>query len=391
MKNGLILIIMLTLSAAGAAQKHPYEVKFSYQIESDLAAGKIYPTRAGLLYSLIGDYYNSNQYSDIPVSWGVDRLDLDEHTTRDALPFIIEKAKEHSIVIISENHLKPQHRIFASETIRELSKIGFKHLGLETFANISNKNTLLDETLSARGYPLNSPLTGTYTLEPSMGILVRNAIALDYDLFAYEESEKIKGKDRDEIQADNIVRYLENNPNARIIIVCGLHHAIESNKVKRDGVFWMANYLTRKLSIDPLTIYQDNFTEKFIENEHPALKNLRVRRPSVFVDENGEMVKLTEHVDIEVIHPKTIYMNGRPDWLYRDQRYRPVAIKLKTVDQNFPRIISAFPQGERNSVPVDRIELKHKHDNKVLILKQGSYRITMYDGEKTEEYIQTVD
>ena len=379
---------MVILSQLALAQTHPYEVKFSHQIESELAEEKIRPSRAGLLYSLIGDYHNSNQYSDIPISWGVDSLSLESYSTQNAIRKIVEVAEKQQVVIISENHLKPQHRIFANKVITELAKIGFEHLGLETFTTISNSNTLLDSTLSERGYPLNSPLTGTYTLEPQMGNLVRNAIKSNLKLFAYERSQKIEGKDRDEIQADNIIKYLELNPKARIIIVCGFHHAIESNMVKRGNSYWMAKYLKEKSGIDPLTIYQDNFTEKFIETEHFLLKDLKIDEPSVFVHKSGQIVSVTQNVDIEIIHPKTIYIDGRPNWLFESNK--PVKVNLDSFDINFPIIVSAFLIDEVNSVPIDRIELKHKYDKKLLALKAGEYRITIYDGEVINEYNQTV-
>jgi len=388
MKLQLILAFVVIFSQFALAQNQPYEVKFSYQIESELAEEKIRPSRAGLLYSLIGDYHNSNQYSDIPISWGVDSLSLESYPIQNALQKIVEAAEKHQVVIISENHLKPQHRIFANEVITELAKIGFEHLGLETFTAISNSNTLLDSTLSERGYPLNSPLTGTYTLEPQMGNLVRNAINSNLNLFAYERSQKIEGKDRDEIQADNIIKYLELHPKARIILVCGFHHAIESNLVKRKNSFWMAKYLKEKSGIDPLTIYQDNFTEKFIETEHILLKNLKIDEPSVFVHKSGQIVSITENVDIEVLHPKTIYIDGRPNWLFKINK--PVKVDLESFDINFPVIVSAFLIDEVNSVPIDRIELKHKYDNKTLALKTGEYRITIYDGEVAREYNQSV-
>ena len=81
-----------------------------------------------MLYSLIGDYYNSIQYSDIPVSWGLDSISMDAYSTEDALSRIITEAKEHQIVIISENHLRPQHRIFADKIITELAKIYNKNV-----------------------------------------------------------------------------------------------------------------------------------------------------------------------------------------------------------------------------------------------------------------------
>lgn len=390
-KKRYLLFLLLSLGQFLFGQSHPYEVKYSYQIETDLADEKIAPSRAGLLYSLIGDYNNSIQYSEMPVSWGLDTLALSDYSMENALSKIVKEAKNHQIVIISENHLKPQHRVFADKLIGELSKMGFDHLGLETFANISNSNELLDSKLIERGYPLNSPLTGTYTLEPQMGKLVRNAINAKLKLFAYERSDKIKGKDRDEIQADNIIKYIKSNPNSKIIILCGFYHAIESTQIKRDNKFWMAKYLKDKIGVDPLTIYQDNFTEKHIENEHPILKSLNISDPSVFVDKSGKIVRLTKHVDIEVIHPKTIFVNNRPNWLYDGGVNRAVKVKTKSEELDFPIIVEAYPIDENNSVPVDRIELKHKYDNKVLVLSKGEYRIVLRDRDQIIEYNQTIE
>lgn len=386
-----LLSLFLCVGQFAFAQSHPYQVKFSYQIEQQLAEEKIRPARAGLLYSLIGDYHNSVQFSDIPVSWGVDSLDVEEYALESALPKIIEAAREHQIVIISENHLRPQHRIFAAQIIAALSQIGYQHLGMETLASISNGYTLLDSTLNERGYPLSSPLTGTYTFEPQMGNLVRQAHQSGLNLFAYEKRQKVEGKDREEIQADNIIQYVEAYPDSKIIIFCGFYHAIESDRIKRGTAFHMAKYLKYKLGIDPLTIYQDNFTEKFIYNEHPSLGSLAVDEPSVFIDKSGEVAQLTQHIDIEVIHPKTAYRNNRPSWLYRDNGYKAVEPELDNMELDYPIIVEAYLADEENSVPVDRIEIKHPYDSKALVLNKGEYRIVVIDGVQKNEYQKTVN
>jgi len=382
----LILISLFLFIKNNDAQSHPYEVKFSHQIENGVSTETLRPSRAGLLYSLIGDYHTANSYSDFPISWGVDSLDLDSFDVVDALPLIITEAKKHQIVIISENHLKPQHRIFAKKIINELSKFGFNHFGLETFSSTENSNLLLDTELIERGYPLDSQMTGIYSLEPNMGELVRDAINHNYTFFAYERSQKIEGKDRDEIQADNIVRYLNLHPGEKVIILCGFHHVIESDLPKRGNFKWMAKHLKDKMGINPLTIYQDNFTEKFIEDEHPYLCKMSVLSPSLFVDNNMNIVPISEHVDIEVIHPKTIYKNGRANWLYENEDYRVVPIKKDVIELNYPIIASAYRKGEVNSVPVDRIEIKHKYGVSNLVLKSGTYRINLFDGEAEFDY-----
>jgi len=391
MKLQSTLFLFFFWICAVCSQQHPYSVRFSHQIEKEIAEEKISSNRAGLLHSLIGNYHNAISYSDIPVSWGLDSLELSDVQVMNALDIILKAAKDHKMVIISENHLKPQHRIFANKLISKLSKYGYGHLGLETFSSMPGSNDLLDSLLMVRGYPLDSPLTGTYTLEPIMGDLVRKAMKSNYKLFAYERSGRKAKKDRDEIQADNIISYIKDNPFAKIIIVCGFHHAIESNVMKRGKSFWMAKYIKDKTGIDPLTIYQDNFTEKVIEDEHPILKSLKISVPSVFVYEDGLPMNLSDQVDIEVIHPKTNYRNGRPDWIYTSENHKAIKVNRNNLDLDFPIIVSAYLRGEVNSVPIDRIELKHKYDSKALVLEPGNYRITIFDGSNTYEYNEIVD
>ena len=137
--------------------------------------------------------------------------------------------------------------------------------------------------------------------------------------------------------------------------------------------------------MDPLTIYQDNFTEKFINNEHGLISKVNLTTPSVFTDANSSLVSLSPHVDIEILHPKTVYINGRPDWMYRDGLRKTVEVDKNRI-ADYPVMISAVPMGEFDSVPVDRIELKHQYDTKAaLVLAPGAYRIEIYDGTNVTE------
>ncbi len=390
MKNLLVALILLNIGHGAKAQRTPFALKFSHQIESGIADGSIRPTRAGTLYSFIGEYYNASSYSDIPISWGLDSVRVDDYTIMEALPYIVDRAKDHQIVIISENHLRPQHRIFAKWLLGKLGQQGFRHLGVETFIHLNNSTVLFDSNLVNRGYPLDSPVTGTYTMEPKMGDLVRRALTLGYVPFAYEASAKVAGKDRDEVQADNIIKYLLTNPGARIVIVCGFHHAIESEVIKRRSSYWMAKYLKDKTGIDPLTIYQDNFTEKFVMNEHPCLTELDISLPSIFTDGEGEVIRFSDQVDIEIVHPITRYRNGRPAWMYENDDFNPVPIKIDRDKTKFPVIVSAYKKGEEDGVPIDRMEIKYKYDHKVLVLDKGEYLVRIFDGTSYDDYLETV-
>jgi hypothetical protein len=385
------IICFLFLSQLLFSQKEFYEARFSYEIERDLADGVIKVNSPQFLYSLIGEYHLAQLYQIKASYLGIDTLDFGELNVESALLRIVDEAKKYRVVIISENHGMPQHRIFASRIISELRKLGFGHLGLETFLNVDNRNDLLDHSISLRGYPFNSPITGTYTLEPQMGKLVRNAIQLGYKLFAYEKSANDGKKDREEIQADNILKYLNSHPYSKIIIYCGFHHAIESNAIKFDSTFYMAKYLKDKSGIDPLTIYQDNFSEKFILDEHPYMNKINITEPSTFIDKNGEIARISEHFDIEIIHPKTRYIEGRPSWLFQNKISKAVKVKWEDLKIIFPILVAAYPVNEINSVPVDRIELKHQYDEKVLVLDPGEYKIIVTDREKNVEYIERVE
>lgn len=393
MKINIAFIIILSFYCTLLiAQSHPYELKMSHEIEASLATEEIRESRAALLYSLIGEYEKSNVLSEVPLGWDIDKVDVVDYKIENALPKIVEEAKNSQIVIISENHLKPQHRIFAKQLIIELAKIGYTALGMETLSSVDNNNNPLDEKLVERGYALNNPMTGTYTLEPRMANVVRTALQLDFDLFSYERTLKIKGVDRDIIQANNIIKYIEANPEKKIVILCGFHHVIESDRVKRGNVNWMAYNLKTKTGIDPLTIYQDHFTEKFKLPEHPFLKNISVEQPSVFTKTDGGIAQLTDEVDIEVIHPKTTYIKNRPHWLKENETYQFVEVRFDSENDtiNLPVIAQAILFDESEGVPMDIIEVTNLDQDNYFVLPKGQYRIRISDGQKDYEYYQVV-
>lgn len=51
----------------------------------------------------------------------------------------------------------------------------------------------------------------------------------------------------------------------------------------------------------------------------------------------------------------------------------------------------AHLKSEQNGVPADRIELRHRYDNKVLVLRKGENLIKIFDGENSIEYGEYVE
>lgn len=359
------------------------ELLFSHEIESRIVENKIRSSSAAYNYTYIGNYRSAIQNSDIPISWGVDTLNLENYLMKNAISEIIQIAKDKEIIIISESHLKPQHRIFAKQIIEGLSKHGFNHLGLETFTvNYDHENQLLDQELNKRGYPLASPFSGTFTMEPQMSNLVRSAFSHGYHFFGYERAKKVPGKDREEIQADNVVQYINNTNAKKIILLCGWHHAIESDRLKRKQFFYMAKYIKDKTGIDPLTIYQDNFTEKSVYNEHPILQKLTIESPQVFM-EGDQVAHISKEVDIEVIHPKTTYIDNRASWLFQTPNHKSYHIDTDTITMKYPIFVKAFLKTDQiDAVPIDIVELRHQYERKPLVLPLGSYNILITNKEE---------
>ena len=121
-----------------------------------------------------------------------------------AIEYILEKAKEHQIVIINEGHHMPQHRVFTTQLLEGLKEQGFNHLGLETYF----ANPKADSLLQENGYPTLK--SGYYTKEPQFGNLVREAHKQGYKVFGYESQGHKNGKEREINQARNIKEYIKN-------------------------------------------------------------------------------------------------------------------------------------------------------------------------------------
>ncbi len=143
--------------------------------------------------------------------------------------------------IINEAHHVPKHRAFTRSLLKELYANGYRYLGLEA---------LFDAAVNETKFPVIE--TGYYTKEPEFGNLISEALATGFTLFSYEASQGKNGKEREIEQAENIQKFIENNPKAKVLIHCGYAHAYEN-----DYPAWgkaMAGRLKQNMNIDPLTI-----------------------------------------------------------------------------------------------------------------------------------------
>lgn len=283
----------------------------------------------------IGQYQKVNSINDLALNWGLDSLAheelklLEQFRFVDAYQEILDQAKEHEMLIITESHTKPNHRVFISQLLKGLYKIGYRAIGLENIQakHKSTNGALLDSQMVARGYPLLSGISGIYTSESHYANIIRQATAIGFDVFAYERNGS-SDAERDQQQAEHILQYREDHPNQKIICYGGWYHAIEAPIKKRgkEGDFWMAYELKLLSQLDPLTVYLDAFNEKtskkvksspyydFLIDKlgNPAF-------PVVLKDQQGSYYRGIDQklpFDILVVSPKDKYNeNGLPKWL----------------------------------------------------------------------------
>lgn len=294
-----------------------------------------------------------------------------------AVDFIIEKAKNNQIVIINEAHHNSSNRAFVNSFLKELSAIGYKNFGVEALANGTKKDSLLN----SRKYPIQE--TGYYIKDPQFGNLIRNALEIGYNVFAYESTNSSNGTEREIEQAENIKKVIDKNPNEKFLIYCGYDHALEGPN--RSWGKAMAGRLSEYTGINPLTINQVAFSQKSKpEFNHPLLKVFRdIKMPFVLVDKNNNPYRYEERKawsDIAVFQPQINYKGGRPDWLLINNR-KLIEIDLSDLKIDFPVMILAYKKDENinKAVPIDIVEAENIKDNSSLVLKKGTYTIVVVD------------
>ena len=363
--------------------------KFSSQIQKELTEEELRPTRAAWQYSYIGAYQKAMDLSyKVDTRHGFDQLskadslDFLKYKAISAKEYILTEATKTQIVILNESHLKPQHRTFARDLIQGLYNAGYRYCGLECLAPNAEATDaaplMLDTLLQKRGYPLNSYLTGTYTTEPQMGNLVRDAISTGFTLFAYERHTK---GNRELIQAQNINRILKEDPEAKIFIFCGLDHVLENPIQNSRHEKWMACQLKELTGIDPLTINQDFLTEGKKGHEAPLYRMIDQKEPTVFVKEDGEAYngpKGFDKFDILLYQPRSVYKKNRPTWLLQNGKNAFFKLNPDVVKIDYPCLVEAFHSSDRKeAVPVDIIELQSAEDETALVLPRGYFRLNL--------------
>ena len=327
-------------------------------------------------YSFVGEYQKSLSAFDKTSGKDDERISeidvqsiLSQYRAESAVEYIIERSKDERIIIINEAHHQPLHRVFTESLLEGLYENGYRYLGLEALAE--------DSLLNLRKWPKVGD--GYYTNEPQFGNLIREALRLGFNVFGYESTEK--GKARERGQAMNILKILEEDPEAKILIHCGFGHVVENDHPSWDKA--MAGILGELAHIDPFTIDQVVFTERGDPDyESPLYATMALGNSFVFVNSSNRPFAYrpdSAFIDVSVIHPRTRMVYNRPDWLLRSNSWKEYKLD-EALDFAFPCIIAAYYPHEvgNESVPVDLIEIDSTHQ-KSLILPPGDFILHIID------------
>lgn len=297
----------------------------------------------------------------------------------DARHYINFAAKTRRVLMINEAYDKPLHRAFTLSLLADLYREGFHYLAMEMLNNFSN-HSLSRLTMH----------TGYYTAEPVAGELVRSALAMGYTLVSYEDTAASVHTDnqRDSIQAANIYEVIRKDTAAKILVHAAYAHI--SKTAGANGYIPMGLAFKRISGIDPLTIDQTDMTEEsnFAYGRviyQAYLQKYPLKIPSIALI-NTEPVNVTNNdlYDLSIIHPPTIYKDGRPTWLSLGETRQPTFVK-PTSPSVF--MVQAYYQNEieknQNTawqlVPADQTYIAGGKKNFLLYLSKGKYKIFFRD------------
>lgn len=207
--------------------------------------------------SLVGDYdyAHANYFGGIPKT---DAARMGLTGLYPALPVLATMVAGRNVVMFDESHGHSNQRAANFMFVRELRKLGFTHLALETLAYTRTthhpcaSSVMTDDQLHSRGYATKQ--TGYYTDDPVFAELVRMALAEGYTLVAYDHGfADPRSPEREQEQARNIACVFEESPDARIVVVGGGSHISKApDELRPPGMMGMR--LAAMLETEPLAI-----------------------------------------------------------------------------------------------------------------------------------------
>ncbi len=300
-----------------------------------------------------------------------------------AIQEIVRAATGRRVVMLNEAHHVGMHREFARRMLRPLRDAGFTHLACEAFANSKDEGFAVNAELL--GYATLD--TGHYISDPFFAELVREAVELGFELVAYEtldrrppgeESPAASINRRETSQSEQLAAVLTADPDARVFVYCGYSHLTES-PIDFDGVQvrWLAARLREATGIDPLTVSQTSYYPRSTGAKDKAgIVGYQSGDAFVLRDKDGLWSAKPEEYDIELLHPNTAPVAGRPGWVFRASDREQVVIDLTASEIRENAVIVVTRAGEAmDAIPSDVVVVQPNQRNASVSLRTGEYRI----------------
>lgn len=289
---------------------------------------------------------------------------------RDAITRI---AAEHRLVLIMEAHTVTEDRAWIEQTLGLFRAAGFNHYFAEAITESGS-------TLKARGYPTSR--TGSYTLDPRFGNLVRTALRLGFEVGGYDVADGDFDR-REEYQAATLARQFNARPDVRMVVHAGHGHVFK-HEVRGVGRY-MAARLWALTGVEPFTIWQlsearpDDGYQDLLRRIGPITEPVMLVPPPrdvserLFPDSSAQPA-----VDAVVIHPPRLGREPKDRrGAFCDQLTR-VAGAWR--GNRWPVVIAAIPAGEPDAaIALDQIMLRPGETDFELWLPRADYAIRAWD------------
>jgi len=313
------------------------------------------------LYSFVGQYDKMFKYKnkfDIIPKIKYDTIDFN---LQNAIDYIDEISKQTDLFLLNEDHREPQCRWFANQLLATLYNNGYRYLAIEALDNSKDKNYI------NRNYINND---GFYTQESTFTMFLKNAVDMGFVLIPYETTQYCtspeNGDDifcmqqRDNIQAQNILKIYEKDDKAKIFVYAGHGHI--KIKPSSKGLKFLGLLLKdankKVFSLNQTTLLQSSNDESENDFSEKIYSTFNVTTPSIL--KKGAVPFISNEsgfygYEAFVIQPKRLLNklsneNITP-WYYSWSKESPQKIEIKIdSDKLLNSYISIIPFNNENEI-----------------------------------------